>query len=195
MPILKRGPEIFPDGLFELPGDAYPWWVAHVRSRQEKALARYLQPFRVPFYLPQREHRKRRAGRRFVSYLPLFPGYLFFRGGESDRLRAVKSNLLVRLIPVQDQDLLDMELAQLYSLSQEGATFFPYAAIQPGDPIQVTEGPFRGYSGTVLRQKGRMRLIVSITMLRKSILVELERDTVATAASRSGVSAARSLVS
>ena len=185
MPILKRGPEIFPDGLFQLSGDDYPWWVAHVRSRQEKALARYLEPFRVPFYLPQRAQRRRRAGRKFVSYLPVFPGYLFFRGGEADRLRAMKSNLLVRLIEVTDQDLLGSELGQVYALSRAGASFFPCLPIEPGAAVRITEGPFEGYSGVVQRQKGKMRLIVSISMLRKFILVELERDTVVTAGAHS----------
>ena len=78
MPLLKREPDSFPAAVFELPVEASPWWVAHVRSRQEKALARFLRPLAVAFYLPQGEHRTRRAGRTFVSYLPLFPGYLFF---------------------------------------------------------------------------------------------------------------------
>jgi hypothetical protein len=196
MPILKRGLEIFPDGLFQLSGEEYPWWVAHVRSRQEKALARYLEPFHVPFYLPQRVQRRRRAGRRFVSYLPVFPGDLFFRGGEADRLRTIKSNLLVRLIEVTDQELLGSELGQVYALSQAGASFFPCAPIEPGAAVRITEGPFEGYSGVVLRQKGKMRLIVSISMLRKFISVELERDTVVPAgAHAASASAPRSLVS
>ena len=54
--------------------------MAHLRSRQEKLLARYLREREIPFYLPQMEKRSRRSGRTFVSYLPLFAGYVFFRG-------------------------------------------------------------------------------------------------------------------
>jgi transcriptional antiterminator RfaH len=179
MPILKRGLEIFPQALFELRAAEYPWWVAHVRSRQEKALVRYLEPLHVPFYLPFREQKRRRAGRTFRSYLPLFPGYVFLRGGEHDRVTALKSNLLVRVIPVPDQALLDAELAQLNALRESGASFYPCTPIEPGDPVRITDGPFRGYSGVVLRHKGGLRLIVTITMLRKAVLVELEREAVA----------------
>ena len=56
MPILKREPDIFPADLFDLPAEARPWSVAHVRSRQEKVLARYLVEKQIPFYLPQTEH-------------------------------------------------------------------------------------------------------------------------------------------
>ena len=60
MPLLKREPEIFPHGLFELPEAGFPWSVAHTRSRQEKALLRHLSPLRIPFYLPQAVKRIRR---------------------------------------------------------------------------------------------------------------------------------------
>ncbi|MGK2858889.1 MAG: transcription termination/antitermination protein NusG [Thermoanaerobaculia bacterium] len=56
MPILKREPDLFPADLFDLPAESRPWSVAHVRSRQEKALARYLHQKQIPFYLPQTEN-------------------------------------------------------------------------------------------------------------------------------------------
>src|SRR2546428_14121161 len=92
MPILKREPDAFPESIFEMTS---PWWVAHLRSRQEKLLARYLREHQVPFYLPQMEKRVRRSGRTFVSYLPLFAGYVFFRGGREEKLRGLKSNVVV----------------------------------------------------------------------------------------------------
>src|SRR5690242_9404213 len=59
MPLLKREPDVFPETLFESRFEA-PWVVAHVRSRQEKVLARFLAPAGIPFYAPQREKRTRR---------------------------------------------------------------------------------------------------------------------------------------
>lgn len=185
MPILKRESDVFPADLFDLPGERFPWWVAHTKTRQEKALARVLEPRGVPFYLPQREHRKRRAGRNFVSYLPLFPGYLFFRGSDSERLAALKSNLILRLLPVPEQSLLQEELAQLRVLQQSGASLVPFTPIHPGDPVRIAEGPFEGYTGIVLREKRGPRLVVCVSMLRKSVIVELPREVLA-AKSRSG---------
>src|SRR5262245_11980370 len=110
MPLLKRGTEIFPHGVFELSEAEYPWCVAHVRSRQEKVLARHASPLEVPFYLPQGPKETRRGGRRFVSYLPLFPGYFFFRGTGPQRTAVLRSNVVVRLLEVPDQELLTREL-------------------------------------------------------------------------------------
>jgi transcription antitermination factor NusG len=179
MPLLKREPEIYPPRVFDLAlGDA-PWWVAHVRSRQEKALARFLRPLEVAFYLPQREHRVRRAGRTFVSFLPLFQGYLFFRGSAADRLAALRSDLIVKVLDVLDQDLLARELAQLHALQAAGASLVPCDPVAPGAPVRIVEGPFKGYTGIVVRGGQRPRLVVSISILRKSVSVELERGAVA----------------
>jgi transcription antitermination factor NusG len=176
MPLLERELEMSPQSLFELPQADFPWWVAHVRSRQEKVLARHVAPLGIPFYLPQRENRKKRGGRGFVSHLPLFPGYFFFRGFAAERLEVLRSNVVVRLLEVSDQELLTRELGDLRRLQEVGATLVPYAPISPGESVRVVEGPFSGYTGRVLREQSRLRLIVSITMLRQTVAVEFSRE-------------------
>ncbi len=131
MPLLKWNVDLFPAGLFELPENDFPWWVAHVRSRQEKALARNLFPLEIPFYLPQREKRIRRAGRAFVSYIPLFPGYLFFRGSAAQRSAALRSKLIVKVLEVTDQGLLAGELLQIRRLQETGADLVPFTISCP----------------------------------------------------------------
>ncbi len=179
MPLLKREPDIFPTDAFDPAVDTSPWWVAHVRSRQEKSLARYLRPLGVAHYLPQREHKVRRSGRSFVSYLPLFPGYLFFRGSAADRLAALRSNLIVKVLDVLNQDLLADELRQLHLLQRSGASLTVCEPLAEGDAVRIVEGAFRGYTGVVLRGADRPRLVVSISVLRKAVAVELDRGAVA----------------
>lgn len=179
MAILKREPELFPEGLFELEAADHPWWVARVRSRHEKVLARHLLPFGVPFYLPQSERRIRRGGRTFVSFLPLFPGYVFFRGGRQERIVALQSQVVTGILTVHDQAELVSELTQLRRLQETGASIFPVRAFAPGEAVVVTGGPFRGYAGVVLCDKGRSRLTVSISLLRKAVAVELSADALA----------------
>lgn len=178
MPLLKWITDLFPSGLFDLSESDFPWWVAHVRSRQEKALARHLLPLEIPFYLPQRERRVRRSGRRFVSYLPLFPGYVFFRGSADHRHAALRSNLIVKVLDVTDQGLLARELLQVRRLKEAGAELVPYFNLVPGDPVRVTDGPFKGYTGVVLRTQGQLRLVVTVSMLRQAVSVEFERAVV-----------------
>jgi transcription antitermination factor NusG len=179
VPILKREVDFSPSNLFELSRSDHPWWVAYVRSRQEKGLARHLAGQGVGFYLPQSEKRTRRAGRTFVSSLPLFPGYLFFRGTAEARRTALRSDLIVQVLGVPDQGRLQEELESLWRLQQAGAPLVPHPYIGVGDEVEIVDGPFRGWTGTVLREKGQLRLVVSVTFLRQSVAAELDRELVA----------------
>jgi hypothetical protein len=46
------------------------------------------------------------------------------------------------------------------------------------------DGPLRGWTGTVLREKGRLRLVVSVTMLRQAVAAEIDREALAPARPR-----------
>jgi len=176
MPILKREPDAFPNDVFELPE---PWWVAHLRSRREKAFARYLRFHEIPSYLPQIEKRQRRDGRTIVSWLPLFPGYVFFRGTAADTARALRSHVVVNLLAPFDQEQFGAELRQLVELQRSSGrlTLFPHLAA--GDPVVITEGVFAGYNGVIQRlPSGSERLIVSISFIKQSVAVELDRESI-----------------
>jgi transcription antitermination factor NusG len=173
MPILKREPDAFPETIFEM---TEPWWVAHLRSRQEKVLARYLRDYDIPFYLPQMEKRIRRSGRTFVSYLPLFSGYTFFRGEREEKLRALRSNVIVNVLEPPDQAEISAELKQLHQLQLTEGHLKPHPFVGPGDTVLITEGAFQGYRGVVLKEKGVTRLIVSVSFIRQSVALEIDRE-------------------
>jgi transcription antitermination factor NusG len=176
VPLLKRGPEVSPSGLFDLSAADVPWAVAHTRSRQEKTLARHLEPLGIGFYLPYREKRVRRAGRLFVSYLPLFPGYVFVRAATAARSAIFGSGFVVRLLDVRDQELLNEELRQLRRLQEAGASIVPFTPLVPGDVVTVNEGPFTGCRGRILREQSGLRLVVSISVLRQHVAIEFDRS-------------------
>ena len=179
VPLLQREPDHFPEDVFQISIADLPWAVAHVKSRTEKALARQLGTLRIPFYLPLWERRTRRGGRNFVSYIPFFSGYVFLRGNATSRTQALRGNLIVRLLDVPDQALLDVELCQLRALQEAGTPLIPFPWLGPGDAVRIQEGPFRGYLGVIVREKGTQRLVVSVSMLRRSVAVELEREALA----------------
>ncbi len=176
MPILKAEADIFPSDLFDLPVDCFPWWVVHVRSRQEKLAAREAHARRIPLFLPLYEQIMRRDGRRRASYLPLFPGYLFFRGGLDVRSEMLKTNLCVRILEVCDQASLASDLLQIRKLQLAGEPLVAHPELKAGDTVRVTDGPFRGISGVILTEKGKTRLIVAVRFIHRAVSVELPRD-------------------
>jgi transcription antitermination factor NusG len=177
VPILKREPDFLPETLFDLPGDRYPWWVVHVRSRQEKVLARECRAREIPFYLPLREHRNRRDPRHRISWLPLFPGYVFVRGDvEHERLELLKTNLCARVLAVLDQEGLDHDLAQVRRLQEMGLPLRPHPELTKGSIVRIAEGPFEGMTGCVASLKGKDRFVVSVRFIHRAVSVELDRD-------------------
>lgn len=181
MPILKREPDLFPDTIFTIEDPERLWRVAHVKSRQEKVLSRYLYDRAIPFYLPQSEQTTKRGGRTFKSFTPLFGGYVFVKAMKEDTLTIRRSDVIANLIDVHDQRQLQEELHQLHRLQQSGALLVPYPELTVGDKVRITEGVFKGYEGTVIREKGDIRLVVSISMLRQSIAAEFGRESIAPA--------------
>jgi transcription antitermination factor NusG len=173
VPILKREPDAYPDSIFEI---EQPWWVAHLRSRQEKAFARYLQQYEIPYYLPQMEKKVRRGGRTITSYLPLFGGYVFFKGKPGDTDRAIRSHLIANLLKAEDQNELNRELKQLHELQLTDRKLVPYPYVACGDSVTITEGVFKGFHGVVVRERGTERLVVSVSLIRQSAAVEIDRE-------------------
>lgn len=183
MPILRKETDLYPPDLFAMSLDA-PWRVAHVRSRQEKRLARYLENHEKPFYLPLVERKTKRNGRTLTSYLPLFSGYVFLR--DIDGMDAVwRSNLVANVIDVPDKQQLQMELAQIRSLQEQGATFTAVSNFIPGDAVRIREGAFRDYVGTVVKEKGTTHLIVAVSTLHKAVTVEFPREAVSRSSANS----------
>jgi hypothetical protein len=65
-----------------------------------------------------------------------------------------------------------------------GAPLVPHPYLGPGDEVEITHGALRGYHGVVLREKGKFRLVVSITLLKQSVSTEIDRDALAPSALR-----------
>lgn len=175
MPILAKESDVFPADLFDMPTAEAPWEIAHLRSRQEKAVARLLLDAAKPFYLPQIQQQKKSAGRTLVSHLPLFPGYIFVRRVDGLRETLWRTNAIANLLEVDDQARLHAELEQIRTLQTHGAALTPHALV-PGDAVDIQEGVFRGYTGVVVEERGALRLIVQVSALRKSVAVEFPRE-------------------
>ena len=176
MPILSKESDIFPEELFEMSTDVAPWEIAHLRSRQEKSVARLLLDAEKPFYLPQITQTKKSNGRTFVSHLPLFPGYIFVRRVSGLRETLWRTNAVANMLEVPDQAKLHAELLQIRQLQSSGASLGPSMDLVPGDAVRIEEGAFSGYTGIVVRERGLLRLIVSVSILKKSVAVEFPRE-------------------
>ena len=174
MPILKREVDCFPSNLFELSPVDRPWWAAYVRSRQEKGLARHLAQQGVGFYLPQAEKQVRRAGRTFVSHLPLFPGYVFLYARPQDRGHVLATGMVANFLSVPDQDELAEDLQRVHRILATGLPVEHQAALPPGTPVEVVDGVLQGLTGTVVRSGRQAAVYIQVRLIGQGVLVELD---------------------
>jgi transcriptional antiterminator RfaH len=178
MPLLPLEPFLYPEDLLSPPAtaeaDPSRWWVLHTRPRTEKCLARRFLSRTLPFFLPLYKRQWRSRGRLLCSHVPLFPGYLFLRGDYQVRLAALETNLIVRCLPVEDQEQLQADLARVYHLMATGEALTPEDRLRPGAPVEIVHGPLAGLEGKVIRRGKQLKLFVEVQMLQRGVSVEIE---------------------
>jgi transcription antitermination factor NusG len=54
----------------------------------------------------------------------------------------------------------------------------PCPFLQTGERVRITEGALAGIEGIVMSFKQCLRLVLSVTLLRRSVLLEIDRDCV-----------------
>lgn len=177
MPILAQESCLFPETLLtglpsEMPG--CQWWVLYTKARQEKAIARDLSAYEVPFYLPIVRKTAMCRDRKVTSHVPLFPGYVFLFGSEDQRVQALTTNRISRVLPVYDPERLERDLQQIWQLIATKVPLTVEARLEPGERVRVRYGPFEGLEGVVLRRQGETRLLVTVDFLQRGASVEID---------------------
>jgi transcription antitermination factor NusG len=154
------------------PGKA--WYAIRVKPKFEKVVSIGLRGKGYEEFLPLRKARRRVQRHTRMVELPLFPGYLFCRFEESQRLPVLTTpgvfHIVTRgghLAPVPDDEIGSLQVIVRSKLPVEE---FPYSQ---GDKVRIVTGPLSGVEGYVNRIKDRFRVVVSVAMLERSVAVEV----------------------
>lgn len=177
MPILAEEPALYPASLFEIcqqPATERRWWALYTKARQEKAVARQLHKWQVPFYLPLVPKNLLYRGRRITSHVPLFTAYMFLYGTEDERVRTLTTNRLSKVIEVVDQHQLAHDLRQVQRLIESKAPLTVESRIEPGRRVRIKSGAFMGLEGMVIARLKETRLVLTVNFLQKGVSVEID---------------------
>ncbi len=133
-------------------------------------------------FLPLYPQKRRWGGKLEEVQLPLLAGYVFCDFDAACRLPILTTPGVVNIVgigrspvAIEPKELADLKYVINSRLPVEA---IPYLA--PNCRVLVVDGPLRGLEGTLLTEKNVFRLVVSITILQRSVAVELDRDSVAT---------------
>ena len=136
------------------------WWVAHTKSRNEKALAHDLMNKDISYFLPMTWKVSRKSRRTIKSLLPLFNGYVFFCGDENQRLELLRTDRVANLIEVNNQEQLIDELVQIERVLRSGEPLTPHKYLKKGQKCRVIAGPLMGIQGIIINIKGDIWLMI-----------------------------------
>jgi transcription antitermination factor NusG len=159
------------------------WYALHVRSRHEKAVAAALDAGGWERFLPLYHERRRWSDRWKQLDLPLFPGYAFCRLDSLEASRVVQLPGVVAIVGFGGHILPvdDAEIGAIQAVIRSGLGAEPWPRLESGRKVRVRLGPLSGLEGVVVRQDKKSRLVVAVTLLRRSVAVDVQREWVAPA--------------
>ena len=154
------------------------WYAVCVRPRYEKLATMMLTNKGYETLLPLYKCRRRRPDRYKEIQLPMFPGYVFCQFDPNARLPILTTPGVLHVvgsgrapIPIEQAE---MQAVRHLAESQLLAEPHPYLEI--GQKVYIHEGPLAGTVGILLAKKNSHRVIISVTLLRRSVAVEIDRD-------------------
>jgi transcription antitermination factor NusG len=59
---------------------------------------------------------------------------------------------------------------------ESGLSVLPWPYLAVGERVYLTGGPLEGLEGIISRVKGNFRLVVSVSLLQRSVAVEIDWD-------------------
>lgn len=158
-----------------IPG-RFPWFALQVRSRYEIGVADHLRYMGYEEFLPLYQCRRRWSDRSKEVRVPLFPGYLFCRFDPQNRLPILKTPGVIQVvgynrvpIPVDDE-----EIQSIQTMLTSGIPHQPFPFLEVGEKVRIESGPLRGLKGVLVGFKGNQRLILSVTILQRSVAVQMD---------------------
>lgn len=157
--------------------EAQRWFALRVKSNCERVVAAVARYKGFEEFLPLYRRYHRWSDRSKVVELPLFPGYIFCRINPEFRLPMLTIPGALHFIgfgkvpaPIEDAEVAAIQKAVT---SELGAA--PWEYLEVGQLVRLEQGPLAGLEGILVETRKECRVVVSVTLLRRSVAVEIER--------------------
>jgi len=157
------------------------WIAVQVRPGCEESVAQNLRQRGYEEFLPHGKRSGNSGASRRHSHPPLFPGYVFCQYLTAPSWRIVEIPWVIKLVGAGGQPLAipDYEIDCIRELENAGVYAEECDFVDIGDSVVLTCGPLRGVEGTVVSTKKGLRLILSVSILQRSVAVEVSSRDIA----------------
>jgi len=158
----------------------FPWYAVRLRSNFERCASQIFEEKGFTTFLPLHRTRRIWSDRTKVVEMPLFSGYTFCKFDPLNRLPILTTPGVISIlessngpIPVEES-----EIAAVRRLLESGLALGPWPFLREGQAVLVERGPLRGVEGIIVSLKNNYRLIVSLSLLQRSLSVAIDRECV-----------------
>src|SRR6266446_7733523 len=155
---------------------SHDWYAVCTRQQHEKSAARILEYKQFEVFLPLYKVRRRWQDRIKEISVPLFPGYVFVRGGPARWLQILTTAGVSSIVSCGGRPaaIPFSEVEGVRRIVESTLRIEPHPFLKCGDWVRVVYGPIAGVEGILLRKKNMARLVLSVEMLGKSAAVEVD---------------------
>jgi transcription antitermination factor NusG len=157
-----------------------PWFALRVKSNHEKAVCSYLAVKGFEVFLPVCRTRNRWADRFKLVETPLFGGYVFSRLDRTRPNAVLSTPGVIQIVgtgrnpePVLEGEISAIRRAVDANFQLRECDFF-----MKGQRATVVSGALAGLEGTVVSLKQQSRLVLSISLLQRSVALEIDESLV-----------------
>ena len=154
----------------------YSWYALRTKSRYENTVASHLFARGYESFLPLYKCRRRWSDRSKEIELPLFPGYVFCQFNSLDRFPILSIPGVVHVVGVgrTPVSIDESEIAAIQAAVKSGLHRQPCPFLEIGDRVRIEHGPLCGIEGILLGFRGNQRLVLSVTLLQRSVAVQVD---------------------
>src|SRR5208282_1346802 len=163
-----------------LESESQKWFALQVRTRWESSTTVLLSGKGYQAFLPTFKTKRRWNGRVREMNAPLFPGYVFCQFDPQKRLPILMTPGVLAVVgrgrmplPVDDS-----EIAAIQTVVSSGLRAEPWPFLEVGQRIRVENDALQGLEGILIQFKGNHRIVVSVSLLRRSVALEIDRSCV-----------------
>jgi transcription antitermination factor NusG len=155
--------------------NSYPWYGLRIRQRFREDCENYLKAHAYDFFSPTRSEMRQWSDRRKITQVPLFPGYLFCRFDCKESLPIWHAPGLIDIVSSGGK-LLEVDAEQIANVRrclEASVAINVIPELVCGRKVQVIAGPLAGISGVLALIKHQLRVALEITMMNRTVLVEV----------------------
>jgi transcription antitermination factor NusG len=167
------------EGLEQMPsidiGETYPWFALYIRQRLREKCEEYLQSRSYDIFSPVRTEIHRWSDRNKAIDVPLFPGYLFCRF-DPQKSAPILATPGVSGIINSGGKFLEVNPEQLENVRKSLDSGLPIEVVPDfvrGQRVRIISGAMAGIEGVLSALKNQIRVGLEVTMMNRSILVEV----------------------